>query len=466
MAISGKLVPQEDSDETATNLLSKIATKKSLLIKEKKIKAHIYRSEPIEGPYELPSNWCWTTLQDAFILNPQVKADDDDDVAFIPMTLIDAGYQNSYKYETRKWKDVKTGFTKIGLNDVAYAKITPCFQNRKSLILTDAPNGIAAATTELNVIRAIDGTISNKYLYYYLESNFFVDKAKFKGTVGQQRVHVEYASGREFPLPPYNEQLRIVAQIEKCFSLIDILERDSNLLSKTSIQAYNKLLDLAIRGKLVEQRSEESSAQELLKQIADDKLRLIKEKKIKKQEVSAEPVEGDFDLPDTWCWVNINLINQHSGKTVDPSKNKDVDYELYSVPVYESGQPEMLKGAEIGSSKQVVECGDVLLSKINPHLNRVWTVSHHDKDRQCIASSEWVIIRCPQVDSMYLKYALSSKYFLDLMMSNLTGVGGSLTRAQGNCVREYPIPLPPIEEQHRIVAKLNEILPMIDCLRS
>lgn len=253
--------------------------------------------------------------------------------------------------------------------------------------------------------------------------------------------------------------------INDFMSIIKKYNMDVELLNLSPAKAYEEILDMALHGLLVEQDDNDEPATTLLSKIAETKLALIKAKKIKKQLVSSVPIEGSFDLPKGWCWVNINLINQHSGKTMDPSKNKDVDFELYSVPVFDSGMPEMLKGAEIGSSKQIVEKGDVLLSKINPHLNRVWNVSHHDKNRVCIASSEWVIVRCPQIESLYLKYIMSSTYFLKLMMSNLTGVGGSLTRAQGNCVREYPIPLPPVEEQKRIIKRLQEILPILEILK-
>ena len=124
--------------------------------------------------------------------------------------------------------------------------------------------------------------------------------------------------------------------------------------------------------------------------------------------------------------------------------------------------PEAVKGSLISSSKKIVKEGDVLVCKINPHLNRIWIVEHHNKDLQCIASSEWIIFRNRDIDSQYLMRCFSSSYFLHLMLSNVSGVGGSLMRAQPASVEKYLFPLPPLAEQKRIVAKIEEVFKAID----
>ena len=135
-------------------------------------------------------------------------------VGFIPMTNISPGYGNSIECEQRYWKDVKSGFTHIAEGDVAFAKITPCFQNRKSFIAANLPNGFAAATTELNVLRPYDNTIDTRFLLWFLKSEYFISEAKFKGTAGQQRVVTDYVLNRLFPLPPVKEQIRISNHLE------------------------------------------------------------------------------------------------------------------------------------------------------------------------------------------------------------------------------------------------------------
>lgn len=229
-AIQGKLVEQNPDDEPASVLLERIKQEKERLIKEKKIKRDkqesiIYRGDDNkywekrgkeivciddEIPFNIPDSWTWCRIKDIFLINPKNNAQDDIDAAFIPMEKIDATYLSSFTYSTKKWGEIKKGFTHFADGDVAFAKITPCFQNRKSMILRDLPNCIGAGTTELKVLRSYGTTIINEYLLFFLESSYFVDEATFKGTANQQRIISGYLENKLFPLPPLQEQQRIV----------------------------------------------------------------------------------------------------------------------------------------------------------------------------------------------------------------------------------------------------------------
>ena len=156
----------------------------------------------------------------------------------------------------------------------------------------------------------------------------------------------------------------------------------------------------------------------------------------------------------------IEEINQYSGSTVNPVDNPDTVYELYSVPSFESQHPEIIKGADIGSSKITVEEGDLLVCKINPRINRVWVVKRHTS-YQLLASSEWIVIRNRDIDSDYLKWYFSSPTFRNLLVSQVAGIGGSLTRAQPKQVAKYPVPLVEKEEQRRIAALLDKVSDLI-----
>ncbi len=234
-AIQGKLVPQDPNDEPASVLLERIKEEKAKLFKEGKLKKKdlvdsvIFKGEDNkyyekvgseinciddEIPFEIPSNWQWVRLGKVTIVNPRNTISDEMSVGFIPMTNISPGYGNSIECEQRYWKDVKSGFTHIADGDVAFAKITPCFQNRKSFIAANLPNGFAAGTTELNVLRPYDNTIDTRYLLWFLKSEYFISEAKFKGTAGQQRVVTDYVLNRLFPLPPVKEQIRISNHLE------------------------------------------------------------------------------------------------------------------------------------------------------------------------------------------------------------------------------------------------------------
>ena len=171
------------------------------------------------------------------------------------------------------------------------------------------------------------------------------------------------------------------------------------------------------------------------------------------------------ELPNGWVSTTIGEINDYSSGNIDPLKSPEQVFELYSVPIYPTGRPEHLPGQDIGSTKQCVEPGDVLLCKINPRINRVWMVGPKSELPQ-IGSSEWVVIRQPLIHSSFLRYQLSESSFRDKLCSEVSGVGGSLTRAQPKKVATYPLVLPPFAEQTRIAAKLDELLAQVDTLKA
>ena len=137
-------------------------------------------------------------------------------------------------------------------------------------------------------------------------------------------------------------------------------------------------------------------------------------------------------------------------------------FDLYSVPIFSTMLPEKTQGNEIGSAKQLIKKGDVLLCKINPHLNRVWEITEDSNNVQ-IASSEWIVVRSEFHHPPFLKWYFNSPKFRTLLSSQVSGVGGSLTRAQPAIVKSYLVPIPPMEEQKRISSAIELWL---DCLDS
>lgn len=171
--------------------------------------------------------------------------------------------------------------------------------------------------------------------------------------------------------------------------------------------------------------------------------------------------EQPYKVPGNWCWVSLQTIDQYRASSTDPSKYPDTLFELYSVPSSADNYPEIVSGCEIGSTKQRVQKGDVLLCKINPRINRVWKVSQYTGNA-LLASSEWIIIRNSKIVSDYLMYCFRAPYFREYMLSNVSGVGGSLMRAQPKYVKTYPVPLPPLPEQQRIVDRIESLFARLD----
>lgn len=210
LAIHGKLVPQNKTDESASVLLERIT------------RDNPHYEKLTDIPFEIPESWEWVKLGDVVEINPKNKLDDNLEVSFIPMNLIEAGYSNRHKQESRFWKDVKKGFTHFAENDVALAKISPCFENRKSAIMKNLKNSYGAGTTELFVFRSSNVMLPS-YLLWIIKSDDFIQAGtgNFSGVVGQQRLSREIVENYHIALPPLAEQKRIVNKIEEIFASLD-----------------------------------------------------------------------------------------------------------------------------------------------------------------------------------------------------------------------------------------------------
>lgn len=227
-AIQGKLVEQRPEEGTAEELFAQIQEEKQRLIEEKKIK----KEKPLpeiteeEKPFDIPDSWKWVRIASVVELNPKNSLEDSIDVAFIPMACIADGYRNQHTFEVRKWGEIKKGFTHFANDDIGIAKITPCFQNKKSVIFSNLQNGYGAGTTELSIVRVINDLISREYMLWFFKSAYFIENGmkSFTGTAGQQRIHKDYLANCVFPLPPLAEQKRIVEKLEQLLPLCERLK--------------------------------------------------------------------------------------------------------------------------------------------------------------------------------------------------------------------------------------------------
>ena len=211
LAISGKLVPQNPDDEPASILLQKVNPNASVSTD----KSH----------YIIPSSWVWVKLEDIFEINPKNHNNDDDECGFVRMANVQDGYSGKHTFEVRKWREVKKGYCHFQNGDIAVAKISPCFENLKSVIMRSLPNNIGAGTTELVILRSKE--VFAPYFLYLFKSPWYISKGTvyFKGVVGQQRVSRDIFTKLAVPMPPLNEQKRIVAKVDELFALIDTIQQ-------------------------------------------------------------------------------------------------------------------------------------------------------------------------------------------------------------------------------------------------
>ena len=207
LAIHGKLVPQDHSDEPAIDLL-------------KRINPNFTPSDNLHYK-DCPKGWIIVKVADVFEINPKIQGDDDADAGFVPMSNIREGFCNKFSFEVKTWGKIKNGFTRFADGDIAVAKISPCLENRKSVIMRDLPNGIGAGTTELNIFRS--RVVNPEYGLLFFKSNYFINacSGSYNGVVGQQRVSRSLIEEMYFLLPPVEEQKRIVATINEYFAVIN-----------------------------------------------------------------------------------------------------------------------------------------------------------------------------------------------------------------------------------------------------
>ena len=468
-AIQGQLTEQLPTDGNARDLLRKIRAEKTKLIATKKIKAE--KSLPPvtddEIPFDIPESWCWVRLGDVCQINPRNKVEDENiDATFLSMTAINDGYSNGYNPLVKSWNEIRSGFTHFADGDVIFAKITPCFQNRKSAVVKGLTNGIGAGTTELYVLRSYGKYINEKYLLYFVKNQQFIldGIATMKGTAGQQRISRNFVVNYLLPLPPFAEQKRIVEKLNELLSDVDELAKDERelvALEETFPRRMrNSLLQAAIQGKLTEQLPSDGDARDLLNKIRVEKVKLIAEKKIKAEKplplISDDEIP--FDLPDNWCWCRLGDIGTFiSGYT--PKSNE----------LTMQGKIPYFKVADMNTAGN-----EIWLTKTKLYLKnntaRIYEKNTivYPKNGGAIFTNKKRLLQQDSVvdlntggykaiESLNLMYVFN--YFLTIDF-RLFYKGTAVPTLDNKQLRELLFPLPPLAEQERIVERLEELLPL------
>ena len=495
-AMEGKLVPQNPNDEPASELLKRIKAEKEKLISEGKIKrdkkeTEIFRgddgkhyekfadgsTQEIDVPYDIPENWEWVRVKDVTITNPKNNMNDDSLTSFLPMKLISDGYSTNHSFEIKKWGDIKKGFTHFQNKDVILAKITPCFQNRKSTVLTDLEGGMGAGTTEIYTFRTLSSLLSEFLLYIFKTQDFISAGIKnFSGTAGQQRVPRIFVENYCIPLPPLSEQKRIVKAIEEALAKVDEYAESYNRLEQLDKEFPDKLkksiLQYAMQGKLVEQDPNDESVEVLLEKIRAEKQKLFEEGKIKKKDLEIPIVsQGDDNsyyeqLPRNWMFSTLDSVsNLYTGNSINATEKKK----------YFSG----VDGINYIATKDVnfdntinydngIRIPDNYLSKFKiSYFNSVLLCLEGGSAGRKIGLLKQDVCFGNKLcnlsfyygENKFLYYFLQSPQFLSDFQKNKSGIiGGVSIKNLGN----IPIPILPINEQNRITQKVEKLFEKVN----
>ena len=479
LAIQGKLVEQRPEEGTAAELYKQIQAEKQALIKAGKIK----KEKPLpeiaeyEVPFEIPESWMWVRYSDLFDIGSAIRIHQTDwkkeGIPFFRgrelVRLAKTGNPDAEIFISRELYEINKAkggvpqkgdllVTAVGtLGKVYIVKGTQPFYYKDAYILRY--NNFSALFSE--------------YFRYVIEAPFIQDYIA-QGSMGTTvaQLTIEKAKKMLCPLPPLAEQKRIVAKIEELLPLIDRYEK-----AWSRLEDFNKrfpgemqksILQMAIQGKLVEQRPEEGTGEELYKQIQDEKQALIKAGKIKKEKPLPKITEDEipFEIPESWKWVRISdlcksiadgdhqpppqvpngipflVISNVSGGSLDFSYTRFVPVDYFKVL----------------SPERVAERGDILFTVTGSYGIPVKV----DCDTSFCFQRHIALLKL-MLDWDYLFYALKSSVIKNQCDATATGTAQKTVGL--NSLRNMILPLPPLAEQKRIVARLEELLPLCERLK-
>ena len=512
MAVQGKLVPQDPNDEPASVLLERIRTEKEQLIKEKKIKKEknpsvifrgadnlpyekVGKNEPVciadEVPFEIPDSWEWTRL--GFVSSyaetkKKIKAQDaPPDLWQLDLEDIEKGGR-ILEHKTvgeRKAVGDKTFFE---AGNVLYSKLRPYLLK----VLVAPADGIC--TPEI-VPFSLYGKVLPEYIVAFLKSPY-VDGVINAVTYGVKmpRVGTQTMTSLLLPLPPLNEQQRIVNKINEVMPVVakyDATYSKVNELNETFPEALKRsILQWAVQGKLVAQDLSDEPAEALLERIRAEKQRLVKEGKIKKDKHESvifrrdnshyEKLDGverciddelPFEIPTTWIWVHLDNICTYIQRGKSPKYSSIQKYPViaqkcnqwdgFSIDKAKFITPESLTSY---APERFLQDNDLMWNSTGlGTLGRIAIYKEALNPYElAVADSHVTVIRPLKryIVSEYLYFYFSNPSVQSVIEEKADGTTKQKELATST-IKEYYVPIPPLEEQKRIIAKINEILPLI-----
>lgn len=445
---------------------------------------------------DLPAGWCTATLGDVTQINaplPQAELEDETEVSFLAMRSVEEETGRFDTSVTRPVGSVKRGYTSFVDGDVIFAKITPCMENGKFAVVRNLKNGIGFGSTEFHVLRP-EGGILNQFLFFYLVQKSFRHEAQSKmtGSAGQKRVPTSFVEAAGIPIPPTNEQQRIVAKIEELFTQLDSGVEEL-FKAQTQLKRYRQaVLKAAVTGEMTREwrkahKDELEPASELLARIlkerrsAWDATQLTRKGPSPKkdggkpeyQEPAAPVIHNLPKLPKSWTWASISQVGEVTGGlTKNPRREKlpaKIPY-LRVANVY-AGELDLTEVKSIGIDQSELErvlltAGDLLVVEGNGSIDQIGRVALWDgKIAPCAHQNHLIKVRFnqPKLGKYILWWLLSSegRNFITKIASSTSG----LHTLSISKVASLPVPLPSILEQEQIVREIERVLSIADVMQ-
>ena len=476
LAIQGKLTDQRAEDGNAQDLLKDIQAEKEKLIKEQQIKKEkpLPEIEADEIPFEIPKNWMWArwgTLSISIKYGYNTSAQKDGKIKMVRISDIQ---NNQVNWDSVPFCNIpKEEITQYLLrkNDILFARTGGTVG--KSYLVSEVPENVVYAGYLIRT--RYSEKLSPQYLKYFMESDLYWSQLK-KGTTttAQPNCNAKTLGKMVLPLPPLAEQKRIADKVATLFAQLDAIDKAYEEYRELQQTMKAKLLDLAVQGKLTDQRAEDGDARDLFNDIQKEKQRLIAEKKIKKEKPLPE-IEADeipFEIPTNWMWARLgDIVSKTIKRGKSPKYSITGDVLVFAQKC--NTKPgrinlELAKKLDLSTLKKYPEeefmlSGDIVINSTgNGTMGRVGFF--RDKDNpynlKIVPDSHVTTIRVLHdlIDSQYIFY------FLKKLQPKLESSGDGSTNQKelkATIIASICIPLPPLDEQKRIVAKLDELLPLL-----
>lgn len=469
LAMRGKLVPQDPNDEPASVLLEKIKAEKEQLIKEKKIK----KSKPLapitddEKPFDIPDSWEWVRLGDICISNigvtykPSYKVEEPTKTKILRANNIENNQLNNKKLVFLTLDTLPDKYY-LKENDILMAVRSGSKRlvGKSAVVTHDFANySFGAFMSKIRVIQA-----NSYFVDYFLNSLFFREQLRDANTTTINQITQSMINNFVIPFPPLSEQSRIAAKIAQLFALLRKVESSTQQYAKLQTLLKSKVLDLAMRGKLVEQDPHNEPASVLLEKIKAEKEQLVKEGKIKKSK-PLPPITDDekpFDIPNGWEWVRLGDIGAWAAGAT-PSR-KHSEYYGGDIPWLKTGdlndgivEETSEKITELGvknSSVKINKPGNILIAMYGATIGKLGIVGKKElvTNQACCGCTPY-----KGIYNQYLFYYLlsSRKRLINL------GSGGAQPNISKQKIEKFAFPLPPQSEQSRVTAKIEQLLPFL-----
>lgn len=470
LAIQGKLVEQRKDEGTGEELYKVIQNEKEKLLGEGKIKKQKTLPEISEDeiPFDIPENWKWVRLGDSL----DVRDGTHDSPKYVaegfPLVTSKNLKNGIIDFDTCKYisefDHIKISErSKVDRNDILFAMIGSI--GNPVLVSIDEEFSIK----NMALFKNISSIMDMIYVYWFLLFSQEIMKKQASGGV-QSFVSLKFLREYLLPLPPLAEQKRIVEKIEELLPLVEKYEkawtRLEELNKKFPQDMKKSILEEAIKGKLVEQRKEEGTGEELFKEIQEEKKRLIDEGKLKKQKALPEITEDEipFDIPDNWKWCYIGEIFNHiSGKALNSKNTEGVlkKYITTSNVYWGSFKLDNLK--EMYYTEDEIE-------KYKLKLNDLLVLEGGDVGRAAIWNLPETYCFQNHIHRLRPFFNVCIKYFYYnfMLLKNKNLIGGKgigIKSLSSGALHRIVVPLPPLAEQKRIVEKIDELLPLCEKLR-